>query len=628
MKLSGFVIRRPDRETRMMDHPRLRGWAALRYVAVPALAAAVVATVPTASSPAQATPEFAPATVDHHLPSTVKGQFLSYNDFHGAIDPPSGSGAVVNAGGTSTPAGGVEYLATYLKNLRAEAKAEGRQTLTVGAGDLVGATPLVSAAFHDEPTIELMNEIGLQVTSVGNHEFDEGVDELIRLQRGGCHPVDGCQDGDGFGGAKFTYLAANTIDNRTGLPILPPIDIKFVGGVPVGFVGLTLEGTAGIVNPAGIKNVHFADEIETANKWGRLLRLFGVKAQVLLVHEGGAQGSATPTPGVSDCKGFTGPIVPITAGLNPEFGLVVSGHTHRFYACSLPNSAGTSVVTSAGTNGQLITDIDYSLDRRTGRFATISAKNVIVQNGVPDGNGGWLKDANGVFLKNPATVDPNAKKVADKYRTKVAPIANRVVGSITADITRTPTAASETPLGDVIADGMLARTRPDAQIALMNPGGIRADFDAEASAGGEAIGQITYGEAFTVQPFNNLVVTVTLTGAQLKDVFEQQFTGYKGQTTDKVLQVSAGLTYSWSASAPLGAKVSDLKLNGTPIDPAAEYRVSTNDFLANGGDGFTDLTAATGRTTAPGFDVDALVAYLGAGAPVAPGPANRITRLP
>jgi 5'-nucleotidase len=616
-----------------MDHPRLRGRTVLRHVAVPALALAVVATLPTTrkSDPAPATrvPAFAAVSVNYGLPSTVKGQFLSYNDFHGAIDPPSGGGAVVNAGGSSTPAGGVEYLATLLKNLRAQARTEGRQTLTVGAGDLIGASPLVSAAFHDEPTIELMNEVGLQVSSVGNHEFDEGVAELIRMQRGGCHPVDGCQDGDGFNGAKFTYLAANTINNKTGLPILPPIDIKFVGGVPVGFVGLTLEGTAGIVNPAGIKNVHFADEIETANKWGRLLRLFGVKAQVLLVHEGGAQGFLTPPPGVSDCAGFSGPIVPIVAGLNPEFGLVVSGHTHRFYSCALPNTAGTSVVTSAGSNGQLITDIDYSLDRRTGRFAAISAKNVIVQNGVPDGKGGWLKDANGVFVKNPDTVDQRAKKIADKYRTKVAPIANRVVGSITADITRTATPAQETPLGDVIADAQLAWTKAnDAVIALMNPGGIRADFDAEASAGGEAIGQVTYGEAFTVQPFNNLVVTQTLTGAQLKDVLEQQFTGYKGQTTDKVLQVSAGLTYAWSSSAPLGARISALSLNGTPIDPAASYRVTTNDFLANGGDGFTNLTSGTNRTTAPGFDIDALVGYLGAGAPVAPGPANRITHLP
>ncbi|MGK5680875.1 bifunctional metallophosphatase/5'-nucleotidase [Actinoplanes sp. URMC 104] len=612
-----------------MDRPRLRGRALRRHLAAPALALAVVAALSpavTSQTPAAAAPpEFQPVSVASGLPvgATVKGQFLSYNDFHGAIDPPSGSGAVVNAAGTATPAGGVEYLATYLKRLRAEARADGRQTLTVGAGDLIGATPLVSAAFHDEPTIELMNQVGLQISSVGNHEFDEGVAELIRMQRGGCHPTDGCQDGDGFGGAKFTYLAANTINKKTGLPILPPISIKFVGGVPVGFVGLTLEGTAGIVNPAGIQDVRFADEVETANKWGNVLKRLGVKAQVLLVHEGGSQATATPTPGVSDCNGFTGPIVPIVAGLNPEFGVVVSGHTHRFYSCKLPNSGGTSVVTSAGTNGQLITDIDWSIDRRTGRFADITARNVIVENGVPDGNGGWQRDANGVYLKNPGTVDPAAKKIADKYRTAVAPIANRVVGRITADITRAATPAGESPLGDVIADAQRART--GAQIALMNPGGIRADFDAEASAGGEANGEVTYGEAFTVQPFNNLVVTQTFTGAQLKEVLEQQFAGYNGQTSTKILQVSAGLTYTWSASAPLGSKVTNLALNGTPIDPAASYQVTTNDFLANGGDGFTALSQGTGRTTAPGFDIDALVAYLGAGAPVAPGPADRIS---
>ena len=615
-----------------MDHTRLRGRVGLRHLTAPALALAVVATLPVAraaETPAVAAPsEFTPASVTYDLPTgpVIKGQFLSYNDFHGAIDPPTGSGAVVNAAGKSTPAGGVEYLATYLKMLRDQATAEGRPTLTAGAGDLIGGSPLVSAAFHDEPTIELMNKVGLQVSSVGNHEFDEGVAELIRMQNGGCHPVDGCQDGDGFRGAKFSYLAANTIDNKTGRPVLPPIAIKEVGGVPVGFVGLTLEGTAAIVNPAGIKDVHFTDEIETANKWGDVLTTLGVKAQVLLVHEGGAQGFATPTPGVSDCTNFSGPIVNIVKGLNPEFGLVVSGHTHRFYSCTLPNSAGTSVVTSAGANGQLITDTDYSLDSATGKFVEISARNVIVENGVPDGKGGWLRDATGAYLKNPDTVDTAAKKIADKYRTAVAPIANRVVGSITADITRATTPAGESPLGDVIADAQLARTTgAGAQLALMNPGGIRADLDADASAGGEAVGQVTYGEAFTVQPFNNLVVTQTLTGAQLKEVLEQQFAGYRGQTSQKILQVSAGLTYTWSGSAALGSKVTNLALNGTPIDSAATYRVTTNDFLANGGDGFSLLTGGTDRTTAPGFDIDALVAYLGANSPVAPGPADRIT---
>jgi 5'-nucleotidase len=618
-----------------MDHPRHRGWAVLRHLAVPALALAVVATLPmTKSEPAPAStpvaqhlPGMAPASVSYG-PSgkTVKGQFLSYNDFHGAIDPPGGSGAAVNG----IPAGGVEYLATYLRKLRAEAAAEGRKTFTVGAGDLIGATPLVSAAFHDEPTIELMNEIGLQVSSVGNHEFDEGVAELIRMQRGGCHPTDGCQDGDGFKGAEFTYLAANTINKKTGLPILPPIDIKFVNGTPVGFVGLTLEGTPGIVNPAGIKDVRFANEVETANKWGNVLKLFGVKAQVLLVHQGGQQNVSeqVPVPGVSDCNAFSGPIVPIVAGLNPEFRLVVSGHTHRFYTCTLPNSGGTSVVTSAGTNGQLVTDIDYAIDRRTGRFAEVTAKNVVVENGVSDGKGGWLRDAAGVFLKNPDTVDPNAKKVADKYRTAVAPIANEVVGTITADITRTAGANGESPLGDVIADAQLAWTQSsNAQIALMNPGGIRADFDAEQSSGGEPNGRVTYGEAFTVQPFNNLVVTQTFTGAQLKNVLEQQFVGFGGQTTQRILQVSAGFSYSWDSTAPAGSKVTALALNGTPIDPAASYQVTTNDFLANGGDGFSNLALGTNRTTAPGFDVDALIGYLGAGTPVAPGPANRITKI-
>ncbi|MEV6634268.1 bifunctional metallophosphatase/5'-nucleotidase [Actinoplanes sp. NPDC051470] len=592
----------------------------LSRLVVPALALAVIAVIPQTSSPAAAT-GLTPVSVNYGLPhgSTVKGQFLSYNDFHGAIDPPAGSGAAVNG----TPAGGVEYLATWLKKLRAEGRADGRSTLTVGAGDLIGATPLVSAAFHDEPTIELMNEVGLQVSSVGNHEFDEGVDELLRMQRGGCHPVDGCQDGDGFRGAKFTYLAANTISKRTKLPILPPIDIKLVNGVPVGFVGMTLEGTPGIVNPAGIQSVTFADEVETANKWGNVLKLLGVKAQVLLVHEGGGQGN---TADPSGCANFSGPIVPIVAGLNPEFGLVVSGHTHRFYSCSLPTRGGTAVVTSAGSNGQLITDIDYTLDKRTRKFAAIAARNVIVENGVRNPDGTWQTDAAGAFVKNPATVDANAKRVADKYRVAVAPIANRVVGQITGDIVRDARPSGESPLGDVIADAQLAytRTSASAQIALMNPGGVRASL-AYAPSGAEARGAVTYGEAFTVQPFNNLVVTQTFTGAQLENVLEQQFVGFGGQTTQRILQPSAGLTYTYSTSAAPGSKVSNLALNGAPIDPAATYRVTTNDFLANGGDGFTNLSQGTNRVTAPGFDVDALTAYLGAGAPVAPGPANRIT---
>jgi 5'-nucleotidase len=607
-----------------------------RHLAVPVLAAAVVALLPLATpapsggSAADRWTPMSPVTVafetnGHGTPSTVTSHLLAFNDFHGAIDPPTGSGAAVNG----TPAGGAEYLGYWVKKLRAEARASTPYVYTVAAGDNVGASPLVSAAFHDEPAIEALNAIGLDISSVGNHEFDEGVTELQRLQRGGCHPVDGCQDGDGFSGADFEYLAANVVYKRTGLPILAPITLRWVGGVLVGFVGMTLKGTPSIVNPAGITTVDFKDEVATANLYADLLKRFlGVKAMVLTIHEGGAQNTPPSPIDPSSCANFAGAITPIVAGLRPEFGVVVSGHTHRFYTCELPNSGGKSVVTSAGTNGQLVTDITMTLDRRTRKFVSASARNQISENGVRNPDGSWQTTAPGVFVRNPATVDPQVKAIADKYRTAVAPLSNRIVGSITADIIRdvTPASNQESPLGDVIADAQLRYTQSaGAQIALMNPGGIRANLTYANNPGGEAPGQVTYGEAFTVQPFNNLVVTQTFTGAQIKDVLEQQFPIVNGALTLRILQVSAGFTYTYNSTLPAGSRISNIALNGTPIDPAASYQVTTNDFLANGGDGFTALTAGTNRVTAPGFDVDALVAYLGTG-PIPPGPANRITR--
>jgi 5'-nucleotidase len=354
-----------------------------------------------------------------------------------------------------------------------------------------------------------------------------------------------------------------------------------------------------------------------------------VKAMVLTIHEGGSQNSPPLVLDPSSCANFAGAITPIVAGLRPEYGVVVSGHTHRFYSCELPNSGGTSVVTSAGTNGQLVTDITMTLDRKTRKFVSASARNVIAENGVRNADGSWQTSAPGVFVRNPALVDPKVKVIADKYRAAVAPIANRIVGSISADIVRdvTPASTQESPLGDVIADAQLRYTQAPAgaQIALMNPGGIRASLAYANSPGGEAPGQVTYGEAFTVQPFNNLVVTQTFTGAQLKDVLEQQFPVVNGVLTLRILQVSAGFTYTYDSTAAAGSRISNIALNGTPIDPAATYRVTTNDFLANGGDGFSALTGGTDRVTAPGFDVDALIAYLATG-PIAPGPANRITR--
>jgi 5'-nucleotidase len=619
--LEGVTMAKP-RRTRLV-----------RTLAVPVLAAAVVALLPLANSDAsdigqvnQWTP-MSPVSVAFQpgiaSGSTVQGHILGFNDFHGAIDPPTGSGAAVNG----IPAGGAEYLGYWVKKLRAQARQQTPYVYTVAAGDNIGASPLVSAAFHDEPAIEALNAIGLDISSVGNHEYDEGVKELERLQRGGCHPVDGCQDGDGFDGADFEYLAANVVKKSNGLPHLAPITLRWVGGVLVGFVGMTLEGTPGIVNPAGITSVEFKDEIATANFYADVLKRFlGVRAMVLTIHEGGTQ-STPPSPiDPSSCANFAGAITPIVAGLRPEFGVVVSGHTHRFYTCELPNSAGKSVVTSAGTNGQLVTDISFTLDKRTKKFVTASARNQITENGVRNPDGTWQTTAPGVFVRNPDTVDPQVKAIADKYRAAVAPLANRVIGTISANIVRDVQPNQESPLGDVIADAQLRYTQSaGAQIALMNPGGIRASLSFANSPGGEAPGQVTYGEAFTVQPFNNLVVTQTFTGAQIKDVLEQQFPIVGGVLTLRILQVSNGFTYTYDSTAPAGSRISNLELNDVAIDPAATYRVTTNDFLANGGDGFTALTAGTNRVTAPGFDVDALIAHLATG-PIGPGPANRITR--
>jgi 5'-nucleotidase len=571
-----------------------------------------------------------------HKPQTVSGTLLAFNDFHGNIDPPNGSGGVVATRSTTTPpttvnvpAGGVEYLAHWVKELRAEAKKTSKYVYTVAAGDLIGASPLVSAAFHDEPTVEEMNSLGLDITSVGNHEFDEGVDELLRLQKGGCHPTDGCQDGDGFAGADYPMLAANVVKKSNGKPILPPYKIRKVGDVEVGFVGMTLEGTPSIVNPNGITTVNFLDEVTTANKYAKELKRKGVNAIVLLLHEGGSQAAPNNTPAA--CNGFTGPVVDIVRGLDPAYGVVISGHTHQPYVCDLPDSAGEStLVTSAGSFGRLVTDVDFTLSTRTGRFVSASATNNIVKNGVQNPDGTWQTvgtPPNATFVRNPAWIDPAAKVIADKYRTAVAPLANRVVGSITADITNTAAPNGESALGDVIADGMVAYSTPAApSFAIMNPGGIRASLSYAAISGGEAPGQVTYGEAFTVQPFNNLVVTRTYTGAQVKAVLEQQFAGFAGQTVNRILQVSAAVTYSYDTTRPLGDRVTDLRVNGTAIDPAGTYNVTMNDFLAAGGDGFTNLTVGTNPVYSPGFDVDSLTSYLGTG-PIAPGPVNRITKL-
>ncbi len=535
--------------------------------------------------------------------TTTDVQLLAINDFHGNLVPPTGSSGRVG----TTLAGGVEYLSTKLQALKATNPSG---TLEVAAGDLIGASPLLSAAFHDEPTIEAMNALGLDISSVGNHEFDEGVDELLRMQNGGCHPVDGCQDGDGFAGASFQYLAANVVRKSNGKPIFPAYKVRSVAGAKIAFIGLTLKGTPDIVTPSGVASVNFLDEADTINAATAELQAKGVHTIVVLIHEGGAQSAALSESTINTCTGMSGAIVGIVSRLNTDVDMVISGHTHNAYNCVLPNGGGGNVlVSSASSFGRLVTDIDLKIDRDTDQPTQISVENKIVTRDV--------------------AADPAETALITKYNTAIAPIANRVVGSITSDITRTNNAAGESALGDVIADAQLEASSSDnAQIALMNPGGIRADLTYAFNYGGEAPGEITYGEAFTVQPFNNLVATEDLTGVQLKTVLEQQFCNatLTAPRTNTILQPSHGFTYSWDSTHACGDKTSDLKVFGTPVDPAASYRVTMNNFLADGGDGFPEFKNGTNRVTR-GFDIDAFANYLGAHAPVAPGPQDRITKI-
>lgn len=563
------------------------------------LLAALVATpsAQTAKSKGKPTPPPPP-------PALAKGRLLAIADFHGALEPPTGSSGLVSNGSAFVVAGGAAYLATHLEQLRAEAAANGEQVLLVGAGDMVGESPFLSAATHDEATIDLLSRLGLEFTAAGEGEFAEGVNELKRLQYGGCHPVDGCVDADGFAGAAFRYLVANVVDKRTKLPVLLPVDIRFIQGVPVGFVGVTMRDTPAEVSSSGIAKVEFLDEAQTANLYAVLARLVGIKSLVLMVHQGGRQSNvAMANPNA--CEGLSGPIVDIVSRLRPEYGVVITGHTHSAYVCTLPNASGqNSLVTSATANGTMITSIGVTLDKQSKQFTAISAENVIVTRSV--------------------TPDPEIVQFIADYKVIVAPIGARPVGSIAATLSRVAAPSGETTLGAVVADAQLAfTTSANAQIAFVNPGGLRADLNYPAS-GSEPDGVVTYQEVFTVQPFNFGLTTMTLTGAQLKTVLEQQFAGFNGQIVQRILQVSNGFSYSYSRTRALGDRISDMKVNGTPVDPAATYRVAVNSFLANGGDGFSTFTQGTDRTNAAGFDIDALVNYLGANPALAPPPLNRI----
>ncbi|MFG2429250.1 bifunctional metallophosphatase/5'-nucleotidase [Streptomyces sp. NPDC048590] len=555
-----------------------------------------------------------------HPSRTVDVQLLSFNDLHGNLEPPAGSAGSVSEtqpDGTvkSVPAGGVEYLATSLRTAR-----KGHPySVTAAGGDMVGASPLLSGLFHDEPTIEALNGLDLDVTAVGNHEFDEGAVELARLQNGGCHPVDGCYEkGKKFKGADFPYLAANVTSEKTGKPILKPYTVWKKNGVKIGFIGVTLEGTPNIVTANGVKGLKFHDEIETVNKYAKELDRQGVKSIVALIHEGGAPASSSynydcDSPGAGD--GISGPIVDIAKGITPKVDALVTGHTHQAYVCTVPDPSGKPrMVTSASSFGKLYTDTTLTYDRRTQDIVRTS-----------------VESANHIVSRDQAKATDMTALIA-RWNTLAAPIANRPQGFISADINGRGSTAPEKPLGNLIADAQLEGLAPadkgGAVVAFMNPGGIRSDL-VYAASGSEGDGVVTYGEAFTVQPFTNMMTVVDLTGAQLVTALQQQVSG-SNEASPKILQVSKGLTYTLDMTKTGADRVvtSSILLNGEAIDPAKTYRVAMNEFLSGGGDGFAALGQGTNKLVGAS-DLDLFNAYLAAhstaDAPLAPPATDRIT---
>jgi 5'-nucleotidase len=586
-------------------------------------------------------------------PITVK--VIGFNDFHGNLQSPGTFGQ-----NTTVPAarrhavGGADYLAAYVASL----KAQNPLNAVVGGGDFVGASPLISALFFDEPAVEVMNHVGVDFTSVGNHEFDKGSAELKRLQNGGCKITDGTQDPNSckglgskvpgtFDGAHFKWLSANVIENATGRPLLPPYGIKSFNGVKMAFIGMTLKGTPGIVTPTGVAGLTFQDEADTVNALVPRLRAQGVEAIVVLVHQGGFQTS----PNVGDINGCDGnlrnadgsksDIESIVSRLDDAVDLVISAHTHAAYNCSantvdvknvggvavstprptgLANKAGRLIpVTSASAFGRLVTDIDVQLDPKSHDVISVAPTNRLVDRTDP-------------AINAAIAADPTVRNIVNGYNALVSPLANAVVATIATALPNSANGAGEMPAGDLIADAQLAATQPPslggAQIAFMNAGGVRNP--GFAPAGVTYPYALTYGDAFTVQPFGNSLVTLTLTATQLKKLLEQQFSGCMGQTANRVMQSSNGLKYSWSAGAPACSKVIDATFTPTDVTqvppvatgptettvsggvvmhPAKTYRVTVNNFMATGGDGFGTLLGAT-NVQGGAQDIDALVAYL------------------
>jgi 5'-nucleotidase len=545
----------------------------------------------------------------------IELQVLGFNDYHGHLKTEA-SGTV-----DGQPAGGGEYLSTKLSELRQGHK----YSLTVAAGDLIGGSPAFSGLFHDEPSVETLNQMQLDISSVGNHEFDEGVTELLRMQNGGCHPVDGCYFPDQpYAGADFQWLAANVVNETSGETPLPPYQIERFNNVNVAFIGMTLESTDSLVAAAGIQGWDFLDEAETANALVPELQAKGVEAIIVLLHEGGSQ---TPPPGdVDACVGITGPIVAINNALDPAIDAMITGHTHLPYNCVLDDAAGQPrIVTSAYSYGRVVSELNLVLDKRTKdvrRDLSTAVNHTVDQASI--------------------IPDPAITAIIDKWQPLYDESGNTPVGTISADINRggNPPGSDrgvESAAGNLVADAQLWATSANgAQVAFMNPGGVRSDLTYLSSqTPPEGDGVVTFGEAFTFQPFGNSLVTFQMTGAEIISVLEEQCQPAGESRPFLHLGVSNGFTYDLAKTiADVGGvatctsvNVSNVMLNGVALDLAATYNVTVNSFLADGGDNFDTFGTITSPRLDGGVDLEALTNYLGTFGPVAPPSTDRVNEL-
>jgi 5'-nucleotidase len=520
----------------------------------------------------------------------VDVQILAINDFHGNLEPSADPVKIATGRGTSVDerVGGAAELAAALQ----AARHGQRNTITVAAGDLIGASPLSSAYFLDEPTIDAMNLLGLGVASVGNHEFDKGSAELLRMQRGGCekHTTRVPCRLEPFGGARFEYLAANAL-RSDGSSLFPATAIRQVGPIRLGFIGMTIKETGTLVTPAGVAGLHFADEAATANALAPKLKAAGADAVVLLIHQGGRVPDTYVEQG---CGGLTGDILPILDKLDPSIVTVVSGHTHQAYACELDRGGARRLLTSAGKYGYLYTDIRLTFDASTHRLISQAARNVPVSGA--------------------AGADPTVSALVKRYVDAAAPAAARVVGRLPAPLLKATEENRESSVADLIADAQLAATKPAdrgaADLSFINSGGVRTDLVPRPD------GSITYGQIFALEPFGNGLVVKTFTGVQLKAILEQQFSDKNGVAglQPSSLVPSSNFVFAYDLSKPAGQRIVAMTLGGKPLDPSGRYRATVNNFLASGGDGYTGFADGTEPFDA-GLDLDALEAWLATNPP-------------